>query len=147
MRGHPLPPHTHWINTGGGGWVPRPSGPDAYERLKTPHRLVRSQYCGIVWVKEEESWRDLEICVTPKVGGAETSFRPPSLESEGVEHPPCPPPCSYAYVLSWYKTDASWDKSNFSSFLAGVSFPNKISGQILLPNSILAIFPTPDKPH
>ena len=100
-EGPPPPPaHTHTEETlgGGGGWVPRPSGPDAYERLKTPHRLVRSQYCGIVWVKEEESWRDLEICATPKVGGgADTSFRPPSLESEGASAPPCPP-CSYAYA-------------------------------------------------
>ena len=95
MRGHPLPsPHTHteelehW-----GGWVPRPSGPDAYERLKTPHRLVRSQYCGIVWVKEEESWRDLEICATPKVGGGRRLPSAPPLPGKwGGERPPCPPP-------------------------------------------------------
>ena len=89
-EGHP-PPHTHTGETLG-GWVPRPPGPDAYELLKTPsHRLVRSQYCGIVWVKEEGSWRDLEICASPKVGGgAETSFRGPSLESGGGRAPPLP---------------------------------------------------------
>ena len=91
MRGHP-PTHTQTGETLGGGWVPRPPGPDAYELLKTPsHRLVRSQYCDIVWVKEEGSWRDLEICASPKVGGAETSFHPPSLESGGASAPLAPP--------------------------------------------------------
>ena len=96
MRGHPSP--THWRNIGGrGGWVPRALGPDAYEFLKTPsHRLGRSQYCGIVWVKEEGSWRDLEICASPKVWGAETSFRPPPAWKGGGRASPCPP-CSYAY--------------------------------------------------
>ena len=80
----PSPPHTHTGETLGGGWVPRAPGPDTYEIIKTPsHRLVRSQYCGTVWVKEEGSWWDLEICASPKVGG----WRPPST----------PPPCSYAY--------------------------------------------------
>ena len=94
------PTHTHALKKHwGGGWVPRLPGPDAYELLKTPsHRLVRSQYCGIVSVKEEGPWRDLEICVSPKVGGgAETSFHPLSLESGGGECPLNFPPCSYAY--------------------------------------------------
>ena len=71
MRGH-RPPHI-WGNTGGGGGLASPAappGPDAYELLKTPsHRLVRSQYCGIMWVKEGRCWRDLEICASLKVGG------------------------------------------------------------------------------
>ena len=58
----------------GGVWVP-PPGSDVYEFLKTPHRLVRGQYHGIVWAKDEESWRNLEICISPKVGGR----RPPSV--------------------------------------------------------------------
>ena len=67
------PPHTLEKHGGGAG----SPGPDAYELLKTPHRLVRSQYCGIVWVKEEGSWRDLEICVSPKVGGGGDLLPPP----------------------------------------------------------------------
>ena len=93
-EGPPSPPHTHTAETWG-RWVPRlPPGPDAYELFKTPHRLVRSKYCGIVWVKEEGSWRDLEICVSPRVGGgAETSFRSSSLESGGGgASTPLPPP-------------------------------------------------------
>ena len=86
----PPPPHTHTLKKHWGGWVPRPSGPDAYERLKTPHRLVRSQYCGIVWVKEEESWRDLEICATPKVGGRRPPSAPPPWKVRG-RAPPLPP--------------------------------------------------------
>ena len=43
-------------------------------------------------MKEEGSWRDLEICASPKVGGGvETSFHPPSLESGGGEQPLAPP--------------------------------------------------------
>ena len=89
------PPNTHTGETLG-GWVP-PPGPDAYvyELLKTPsHRLVRSQYCGIVWVKEEGSWRDLEICASPKVGkgGDLLPPPPPSLESGGASDPPLAPP-------------------------------------------------------
>ena len=47
----PSPPYTHTLEKHGGdrGPIP-PPGPDAYELLKTPHRLVRSQYtvelCG-----------------------------------------------------------------------------------------------------
>ena len=87
----PLPPHTHTLEKhGGGGWGPR--GPDAYELLKTPsYRLVRSQYCGIVWVKEEGSWRDLEICASPKVGGGRRRLPPPPWKVGGGERPPCPP--------------------------------------------------------
>ena len=87
----PPPPHTHTGETRGGLGPLSPRGPDAYELLKTPHRLVRSQYCGIVCVKEEGSWRDLEICASPKVGGAETSFHPPFLESGGATAPLAPP--------------------------------------------------------
>ena len=98
-------PHTHTGETlGEGGWVP-PPGPDAYELLKTPHRLVRSQYCGIVWVKEEGPWRDLEICASPTVGGG----RPPSApfpRKWGGERPP-PPPCSYAYEYPWHELTAA----------------------------------------
>ena len=94
----PSPPHTG--ETLGGGLGPRPPGPDAYELLKAPsHRLVRSQYCGIVWVKEEGSWRDLEICAKPKVGGGRRDLLPPPPPWKvGDEHPPFPP-CSYAYEL------------------------------------------------
>ena len=77
----------------GGAWVP-PPGSDVYEFLKTPHRLVRGQYRGIVWAKEEGSWRNLEICMSPKVGGgggAETSFRPPPPWRMGQRAPPLPP--------------------------------------------------------
>ena len=80
----PPPPHTHWRNTGALG----PPGPNAYELFKTPHRLVRSQYCGIVWVKEEGSWRDLEICVSPRVGGGRDLLPLPLLGKWGGEHPP-----------------------------------------------------------
>ena len=90
-EGPPPPPPPHTLKKHWGGWVPRPSGHDAYERLKTPHRLVRSQYCGIVWVKEEESWRDLEICATPKVGGGGDLLpRPPPWKVRG-RAPPLPP--------------------------------------------------------
>ena len=69
------------------------SDPDAYELIKTPsHRLVRSQYCGIVWVKEKGSWRDLEICASPKVCGG-GGRRPPSAPLPGKcggEHPLAP---------------------------------------------------------
>ena len=88
----PPPLEKHW----GGGLSPppppTPPGFDAYEFLKTPsHRLVRSQYCGIVWAKEEGSWRDLEICVSPKVEGADTPFRPlPGKWGAGA--PLAPPP-------------------------------------------------------
>ena len=86
------PKHTHCRNTGG-VWVPCPRpGPDAYELLKTPyHRLVRSPYCGIVLVKEEGSWRDLEICASPKVEGRRPPSAPPSLESGGASAPLAPP--------------------------------------------------------
>ena len=63
--GGPGPP-AHWKNRGEPGFLP--PGSDTYEFL-TPHQLVRSQYRGIVWAKEEGSWRDLEICVSPKVLG------------------------------------------------------------------------------
>ena len=93
-------PPTHTLEKHWGGLGPRPpppTGPDAYELLKTPcHRLVWGQNCGIVWVKEEGSWRDLEICASPKVGGAETSLPPPSLESGGGEASAPLPPYSYA---------------------------------------------------
>ena len=88
QHGGPGPP------TGKTGESPGSSpGSDVYEFLKTPHRLVRGQYRGIVWVKEEGSWRNLEICMSPKVGGQRPpSAPPPSLESGGGERPPLPPP-------------------------------------------------------
>ena len=86
QHGGPGPP------TGKTGESPGPSPcSDVYEFLKTPHRLVRGQYRGIVWVKEEGSWRNLEICMSPKVGGGQ---RPPSAPPPwrvGGQAPPCPP--------------------------------------------------------
>ena len=81
----------HWKNRG--IWAPQPLGLQRLWISQTPsHRLVRSQYRGIVCAKEEESWQDLEICVSWKVGGAETSFcPPPCLQSGGEEHPLAPP--------------------------------------------------------
>ena len=38
-------------------------------------------------MKEEESWRDLEMCVSPKVGGGGRAPSAPSLESGGVSTP------------------------------------------------------------
>ena len=99
IRDHP-PTDTlekHW----GGAGFPVPPGSDAYELLKTPsHRLVRSQYCEIVWVKKEGSWRDLEICASPKVGGGSGDLLPPpSLESGGggasAPSPPFLRPCFF----------------------------------------------------
>ena len=60
---------------------------------------------GIVWAKEEGSWRDLEIICEPKSvcvwgGGVDTPFCPPSLESVCVwgGKRTSRPSCSYAYV-------------------------------------------------
>ena len=104
MRGHPPPQHTHTGETlgGGGAGSPAHSGPDAYELLKTPsHRLVRSQYCGIVWVKEEGSWRDFEICARPKVGGGRIPpSAPPPGKWGGTSGLLAPPPCSYRSRIS-----------------------------------------------
>ena len=100
MRGHPHT-HTHTLEKHGGGLSPPPlpPGPDAYELLKTPHRLVRSQSCGIVWVKEEGSWRELEMCASPKVGGGGNLLPPPPfLESGGANAPLAPP-----FLRLWYK--------------------------------------------
>ena len=91
----PPPPPTHTGETRDRRVPHLSPGPDAYELLKTPNRLVRSQYCGIVWVKEEGSWRDLEICVSPKVGGRRPPSAPPPWKVGGWA-PPCPPH-SYAY--------------------------------------------------
>ena len=83
QHGEPPPPHT-------GEMDPAPPRFRRLWILKTPsHRLIRSQYRGIVWAKEEGSWRDLEIYVSPKVEG----WRPPSsapLESGGVSAPLAP---------------------------------------------------------
>ena len=83
MGGGTHPPH--WRNTEGAGFpAPTPCF-DAYGFLKTlSHRLVRSQYCGIVWAKEEGFWGDLEICVA---GGAETPFRTPPWKRGGASAP------------------------------------------------------------
>ena len=91
----PLPPYTHTPEKHLGEGAGSP-GPDAYELLKAPsHRLVRSQYCGIVWVKEEGSWRDLEICASPKVcvcGGGGRDLLPPPLPGKwGGSVPRAPP--------------------------------------------------------
>ena len=87
-EGPPLP--TRWRNTGGG--LGSPPSPNAYELFKTPsHILVRSQYCGIVWMKEERCWRELEMCASPKVGaGAEISFGPSSWKGGGASTPLLP---------------------------------------------------------
>ena len=77
---------------------PGSPGSDAYEFLKTPHRLVRSQYRGTVWAKEEGSWRDLEICVSPKVGEGGEPLPLPLPGKWGASAPS--PPCSYAYARS-----------------------------------------------
>ena len=93
--GPPPPPHhTHTGETRGGAGFP--PGSDGYELSKTPHRLVRSQYCGIVWVQEEGSWRHLEICASPKVGGRRPPSAAPPWKVGGA--PPCPP-CSCAYAV------------------------------------------------
>ena len=94
------PPHTHWRNTGAGAGSPASPGPDAYELIKTPHRLVRSQYCGIVWVKEEGPWRDLEICASPKVwgGGGYLLPAPPPWKVGGSA--PLPPLFLRLYI--WF---------------------------------------------
>ena len=90
MRDHPPPTHTLEKRWGAG--FPAPPGPNAYELLKTPsHRLIRSQYCGIVWVKEEGSWRDLEICASPKVGGGDL-LPPPFPGKWGGASAPFAPP-------------------------------------------------------
>ena len=76
----------------GEAWVP-PPGSDVYECLKTPHRLVRGQYRGSMWAKEEGSWWNLEICMSPKVGGGSRDpllVPPPPWRMRGRE-PPCPP--------------------------------------------------------
>ena len=91
----------------GGGWVPPDflPGSNAYEFLKTPsHRLVRSQYRGIVWAKEEGSWRDLDICVSPKVEvGGGGLLLPLSLESGGGgKGVLAPPRGSYPYDRPGY---------------------------------------------
>ena len=104
-------PHTHTrtLEKHCGGWAGSP-GPDAYELLKTPsHRLVRSQYCGIVWVKEEVSWRDLEICASPKPGGRPPSAPPLPGKWRG-ERPLAPPLCSYAYGTRQQNTLPPQDK-------------------------------------
>ena len=75
---------------------------DAYEFLKTPsHRLVRGQYRGIVWAKEEGSWRDLETCVSPKVGGGDLLLLPFPGKWGASAPPPLVPPL---FLRLWYST-------------------------------------------
>ena len=113
---HEGPPPTHTLEKHGGAgspapWGPGPLppwGPDTYELLKTPHRLVRSQYCGIVWVKEEGSWRDLEICASPKVEGRKPPSAPPFLESGGATAPPLPPLFLHLWILYHTRFTSPW---------------------------------------
>ena len=77
----------------GGPESPSSPGSDVYEFL-TPHRLVRSQYRGIVWAKEEGSRQESSDMREPKsVGGA---LLPPP--GKGVVASAPFPSCSYAYM-------------------------------------------------
>ena len=95
------PPHTHTLEKHvGRDWVSVPTGS---RHLWTSQKHLtdwfnRSQYFGIVWVKEKGSWRDLGICARSKRGG----WRPPSAplpwEVRGGATAPLPPLFLYAYV-------------------------------------------------
>ena len=106
---HEGPPHTHTGETRGElGPLPPPP-----PRVPTPMNfskhltdcMVRSQYCGFVWVKEEGSWRDLEICASPKVGGGrKPPSAPPFLESGGERVSPFPP----LFLRLWGRPITIW---------------------------------------
>ena len=73
QHGWPFPP-PHWRNTG--GWAAPVPTPMNFTKYLTDSLGV-DQYRGIVWVKEEGSWRDLEMCVSPKGGQKPPSIPPP----------------------------------------------------------------------
>ena len=112
------PPSTHTGETRGGAESPAPPlGPDAYELLKTPHRLVRSQYCKILWEKEEGSWGDLAICASSKVaggGGGDLLPPPPLKVGGGASAPSLPVPTP---IYSDYTQTGCVDSKNMFNSL------------------------------